>query len=135
MRETLQAGLARLELALPPERVEALVRFGEAVLEQNKVMNLTAITEPRQAAELHLLDSLTLLKGLPLGGKFRVGWRMESSPFFSVTSWVIFFVSLQTTLHLPSFAGSRGILSVSASLGIRLVFPSPELGFVFAFVT
>ena len=69
MRETLQAGLARLELALPPERVEALVRFGEAVLEQNKVMNLTAITEPRQAAELHLLDSLTLLKVLPLAGK------------------------------------------------------------------
>ena len=69
MRDTLNAGLARLEIALPEERAERIVRFGEAVLEKNKLMNLTAITEPDQAAELHLLDSLTLLKVLPLAGK------------------------------------------------------------------
>ena len=69
MRNTLNAGLERLEIALPPERVDAILSFGEAVLEKNKVMNLTAITEPAQAAELHLLDSLTLLKVLPLAGK------------------------------------------------------------------
>jgi 16S rRNA (guanine527-N7)-methyltransferase len=49
--------------------VDRLVSFGEAVLEKNRVMNLTAITDPDQAAELHLLDSLTLLKVLPLAGK------------------------------------------------------------------
>ena len=69
MRSTLEQGLARLELALPEERVGALEAFGRAVLEKNKVMNLTAITDPAQAAELHLVDSLTLLKVLPLGGK------------------------------------------------------------------
>lgn len=69
MRDTLLNGMARLGLELPPERVEALLAFGQAVLEKNKVMNLTAITDPAQAAELHLLDSLTLLKVLPLGGK------------------------------------------------------------------
>lgn len=69
MRKTLSSGLARLGLDLPAERVERIAAFGEAVLEKNRVMNLTAITEPEQAAELHLTDSLTLLKVLPLAGK------------------------------------------------------------------
>ena len=69
MRATLNAALEPLELALPEERVEQILRFGRMVLEKNKVMNLTAITDPAQAAELHLLDSLTLLKVLPLAGK------------------------------------------------------------------
>ncbi|MBQ1411418.1 MAG: 16S rRNA (guanine(527)-N(7))-methyltransferase RsmG [Oscillospiraceae bacterium] len=69
MKACLLAGLTRLNISLPEERVDEIVRFGEAVLEKNKVMNLTAITEPKQAAELHLLDSLSLLKVLPLAGK------------------------------------------------------------------
>ena len=69
MKQTLLDGLDRLGIALPPERAEQLLAFGEAVLEKNRVMNLTAITDPAQAAELHLLDSLTLLKVLPLAGK------------------------------------------------------------------
>ena len=69
MKETLLLGLNRLEISLPEERVDTVVRFGAAVLEKNKVMNLTAITEPEAAAELHLVDSLSLLKVLPLGGK------------------------------------------------------------------
>ncbi len=69
MKEALLAGMQRLEIELPEERVDAVVRFGEAVLEKNRVMNLTAITDPVQAAELHLLDSLSLLKVLPLAGK------------------------------------------------------------------
>lgn len=69
MKPTLQSGLSRLGVELPDETVDRLVSFGETVLEKNRVMNLTAITDPDQAAELHLLDSLTLLKVLPLAGK------------------------------------------------------------------
>ena len=69
MKPTLQSGLSRLGVELPDETVDRIVSFGEAVLEKNRVMNLTAITDPDQAAELHLLDSLTLLKVLPLAGK------------------------------------------------------------------
>ena len=69
MKETLSAGLQRLGLELSAPQIEQIAAFGEAVLEKNKVMNLTAITDPKQAAELHLLDSLTLLKVLPLAGK------------------------------------------------------------------
>ena len=69
MKPTLQSGLSRLGVELPDETVDRIVSFGEAVLEKNRVMNLTTITDPDQAAELHLLDSLTLLKVLPLAGK------------------------------------------------------------------
>lgn len=69
MKPTLLSGLSRLGIALPDETVDRLVSFGQAVLGKNRVMNLTAITDPAQAAELHLLDSLTLCKVLPLAGK------------------------------------------------------------------
>ncbi len=69
MLDTLRAGLPELGLALPEGADEKLCRFGCAVVEQNKVMNLTAITEPEQVARLHLLDCLTVLKAADLAGK------------------------------------------------------------------
>ena len=69
MKQTLAAGLRRLDIPLDNETQDKLCRFGEAVIEKNKVMNLTAITKPEDVAELHLLDSLTLLKVLDLRGK------------------------------------------------------------------
>ena len=69
MRKTLSEGLPRLELSLPEETQQTLCAFGTAVIEQNKVMNLTAITEPAQVAKLHLLDSLSLLTLEDLSGK------------------------------------------------------------------
>ena len=61
MESTLRAGLPELGLALDDAKIALLAAYGAAVLEQNKVMNLTAITDPVQAARLHLLDSLALL--------------------------------------------------------------------------
>jgi len=69
MERELTAGLSELGLPLSPEKARQLCAFGEAVVEQNKVMNLTAITEPKQVARLHLLDSLTVLTALDLTGK------------------------------------------------------------------
>ncbi|MBE6926620.1 MAG: 16S rRNA (guanine(527)-N(7))-methyltransferase RsmG [Ruminococcaceae bacterium] len=69
MKETLLAGLPALKLTLPEDRIDRLTAFGEAVIRQNAVMNLTAITEPKQVARLHLLDSLSLLSLEDLSGK------------------------------------------------------------------
>ena len=38
---------------LAPEQIDTLCAFGQALIEKNKVMNLTAITEPQAVAELH----------------------------------------------------------------------------------
>ena len=69
MKKTLLEGLPRLGLDLSEETANTLCAFGEAVVEQNKVMNLTAITEPDQVAKLHLLDSLSILAVKDLKGK------------------------------------------------------------------
>ena len=69
MKQTLSQGLPGLGLTLSDTAQDTLCKFGEAVIEQNKVMNLTAITEPTQVAKLHLLDSLSLLTLEDLQGK------------------------------------------------------------------
>ena len=69
MRQTLDAGLPELGLDLPESTRQTLCDFGAAVIKQNEVMNLTAITQPDQVAKLHLLDSLTVLTAADLRGK------------------------------------------------------------------
>ena len=69
MQNTLQAGLPQLGLDLTAKTQQTRCAFGSAVIEQNKVMNLTAITQPEQVAKLHLLDSLSLLTLTDLRGK------------------------------------------------------------------
>ena len=50
------------DAGIAPEKAEKLTRFGELLIEKNKVMNLTAITEPEKVAHLHFLDSLAVLQ-------------------------------------------------------------------------
>ena len=69
MEKTLREGLPGLQLELSEQVQKTLCDFGKAVVEQNKVMNLTAITEPDQVAKLHLLDSLSVLSVQDLTGK------------------------------------------------------------------
>ena len=73
MRAALTAGLAAL--GLDPALCGRLEAFAGLVLERNRVMNLTAITEPSAFAGLHLLDSLSLipLAGLSSGTVVDVG--------------------------------------------------------------
>ena len=73
MRRTLEQGLP--ELGMGSGLIPRLAGFAELVLERNQVMNLTAITEPKDVAALHLLDSLELaaLAGLEAGRLVDVG--------------------------------------------------------------
>ena len=69
MTEQLKEGLAQLGLTPPEGAVAQMVRYAGLLLEQNKVMNLTAIKEPAQVAALHFLDSAALLGCADLRGK------------------------------------------------------------------
>ncbi len=69
MKKTLNQGLEQLGLSLPEQTQDTLCAFGKAMVKQNEVMNLTAITEDSQVAKLHLLDSLTVLCCADLSGK------------------------------------------------------------------
>lgn len=69
MKDTLQRLLSGQDSTLTPEQLDTFERFGTLLLEKNKVMNLTAITEPEKVAELHFYDCLTLLRAADLAGK------------------------------------------------------------------
>ena len=59
MEQLLRDGLTAL--GLPADGIPALIRYADLLVEKNKVMNLTAITEPADIARLHFLDSAALL--------------------------------------------------------------------------
>jgi 16S rRNA (guanine527-N7)-methyltransferase len=55
--------------AADPELLERFVRHAELVLEGNRRMNLTAITEPREIAAKHYLDSWKVTQLWPIMGR------------------------------------------------------------------
>lgn len=71
MKELIISGLEELGLApsVPNSAPEQLERYGLALIEKNKVMNLTGITDPHDVATLHMLDCAPLLDCARLEGK------------------------------------------------------------------
>lgn len=67
MESILREGLTAL--SLPTERIPALIRYAEMLAEKNRVMNLTAITDPADVARLHFLDSAAPLPLADFRGK------------------------------------------------------------------
>ena len=59
MEQLLHEGLTTL--GLPTTGIPSLLRYANMLVEKNKVMNLTAITEPADIATLHFLDCAALL--------------------------------------------------------------------------
>lgn len=69
MKQALASGLPQLERKLTDAQLDTFCAFGEALVEKNQVMNLTAITEPEQVARLHFLDCIALLGAANFYGK------------------------------------------------------------------
>jgi 16S rRNA (guanine527-N7)-methyltransferase len=59
--ETLEQGARELGIPLAAGARETLERYADRLLAWNRKVNLTAITDPADLAEKHLLDSLALL--------------------------------------------------------------------------
>ena len=72
MKNTLVSGLPLLNLELSDEICDTLCAFGAAMVRQNEVMNLTGITDDKGVANLHLLDSLTVMASADLSGKILI---------------------------------------------------------------
>jgi 16S rRNA (guanine527-N7)-methyltransferase len=68
MRSELAAALSQSELVLTAAQLDTLSAFAEGLLEKNRVMNLTAITEPLAVAQLHFADCLSLLRFADFSG-------------------------------------------------------------------
>ena len=67
MERILQQGLETW--GLPTDAIPRLQEFSRLLLEKNRVMNLTAITDPADVARLHFLDCASLLTIADFRGK------------------------------------------------------------------
>lgn len=71
MDASFKKGLERLGISLKLEQMEQFYQYYEILIEKNKVMNLTAITEYEEVIQKHFLDSLSLVlwKGFSRKGR------------------------------------------------------------------
>ncbi len=58
-------GLEELNITLTAEQIEQFLQYYEMLVEKNKVMNLTGITEYEEVIQKHFLDSLSLIRVIP----------------------------------------------------------------------
>lgn len=70
--EKFKNGLQQLHIALSEKQMEQFLQYYELLVEKNKVMNLTAITEFDEVVEKHFLDSVSLTQQLDLHQPLKV---------------------------------------------------------------
>ena len=64
--EKFEKALSQLDIQLSDEQIHQFMVYYEMLVETNKVMNLTAITEFDEVIEKHFVDSLSLIKAVDL---------------------------------------------------------------------
>ena len=64
--------LGKLNISLSEMQINQFIRFYEMLIEKNKVMNLTAITEFDEVIDKHFLDSLNLFRLIDLNSEKRI---------------------------------------------------------------
>lgn len=70
--ERFQDGLKELGIFLTEEQLNQFLTFYELLIEKNKVVNLTAITEYNEVVEKHFLDSLSLARIINLDQPLKI---------------------------------------------------------------
>lgn len=70
--QILNEGCRQLGISLTEEQTEQFMLYYEKLIEVNRVMNLTAITEFKDVMRKHFLDSLTLVKAADIKNVKRV---------------------------------------------------------------
>lgn len=69
MTELLKNGFSAMKLSVSDAQIAQLEDFTARMLETNKVMNLTRITDPKEIAEKHLFDCASLLQAADFSKK------------------------------------------------------------------
>ena len=69
MKQTISDGAKKLGIDITDQSVNALIRYFNILVERNKSVNLTRITEPSDVATKHFLDSLTPITSGFIKGK------------------------------------------------------------------
>lgn len=70
--EKFQNGLDSLGIALSKQQLNQFLIFYEMLIEKNKVVNLTTITEFDEVVEKHFLDSLSIIRSVDLNQSLKL---------------------------------------------------------------
>jgi 16S rRNA (guanine527-N7)-methyltransferase len=71
--KTIEEGAAQIGVRLASDQLKQLGRHVDLMLKWNKSINLTAITDPDEVVEKHVLDSLAVVPVLPAGSLLDAG--------------------------------------------------------------
>jgi 16S rRNA (guanine527-N7)-methyltransferase len=71
--EKIERGAAQMGVRIDPDQLRQLGRHVDLMLKWNKSINLTAITDPDEVLEKHVLDSLAVVPVLPSGSLLDAG--------------------------------------------------------------
>ena len=88
LRELLRFDASSFGIELTDNQTHLLLKYMDLVVEKNKVINLTRITDPVSAVRLHLIDSLLLAATVSNKNKFidiGTGAGMPGIPFAIAT--------------------------------------------------
>lgn len=94
--ELLESGLRTLGVASRPDQRERLLLMASALLKWNARVNLTAITNPREVIDKHLLDSAAALRSL--GPEPLRILDLGAGPGFPGLPWAVLRDDLDVTL-------------------------------------
>ena len=114
--EILAARGAEAQLSFTEEQLAQFTRYYELLVETNKVMNLTAITEPEEVAVKHMVDSLLAFEAA-MAGKTLVD--VGTGAGFPGVPLKIYCPSLKVTLVDSLGKRLRFLEQVISELGLK----------------
>ena len=118
--EKFRQGLVNLKLELTEKRIEQFLKYYEMLIEKNKVMNLTAITEYDEVIEKHFLDSISLCQVYDLSKQVKI-LDMGTGAGFPGIPLKIAFSEVEITLADSLNKRIKFLDEVVAELGLEKV--------------
>ena len=115
-------GTRELGITLSEQQLEQFYRYYKLLIEWNKVMNLTGITELEEVVSKHFIDSLALVKAVPLqDGRKVSGIDVGTGAGFPGIPLKIAFPNLKITLLDSLNKRIKFLNEVISQLGLRNV--------------